>query len=74
MTAGASRDICPKCSSGRIVAFDAARADPLADKLTADAAPPVADPPNMRCESCGHTWWLAPRAPKIDPDQEGVPS
>jgi hypothetical protein len=46
--------------------------DPGGDELTADVSPPAADPPNMRCESCGHTWWLAPRAAKIDPDQEGV--
>jgi hypothetical protein len=67
------RDICPICSSESIVPIDAVDEDAEADELTADVGPLRAEPPNTRCESCGHTWWLAPRAPKIDPDQEGVP-
>jgi DNA-directed RNA polymerase subunit RPC12/RpoP len=63
---------CPQCSSERVVPFGSARGDSSADELTADAAPPAADPPNMRCEACGHRWWQAPHAPKIDPGQEGV--
>jgi hypothetical protein len=68
------RDICPRCSSSRLEPLPARVRDSAADQFTADIAPPSADPPNMRCLDCGHTWWLAPRAPRIDPNQEGVPS
>ena len=67
-----ARDSCPRCSSDRIGPIASRAHDAGGDELTADVAPPSPDPPNMRCESCGHTWWLAPRAAKIDPDQEGV--
>jgi hypothetical protein len=73
MTAPA-RDLCPRCSSDRIVAFGSGHADSSGDELTADVAPPSADPPNTRCESCRNVWWRAPHVPKIDPGQEGVPS
>jgi hypothetical protein len=51
-----------------------ARGDANANDFTADVTAPAPDPPNMRCENCGHAWWLAPRAPKIDPNEEGVAS
>jgi uncharacterized Zn finger protein len=67
-----TRDSCPRCSSDRIAPIATRWHDPGGDELTADVAPPSGDPPNMRCEKCGHVWWLAPRAAKIDPDQDGV--
>jgi hypothetical protein len=67
-----ARDICPRCSSERITSLPARSRDAGANELTADVAAPAADPPNMRCDNCGHTWWLAPHAAKIDPNQEGV--
>ena len=56
MTHAHSEDVCPRCSSEDI---EQIRADVLdeGDALTADVTPPVADPPNMRCNACGHTWW-----------------
>ena len=65
--------VCPLCSSERVIAIASARGDSSADELTVDAAPPAADPPNMRCEACGQRWWQAPHVPKIDPSREGVP-
>jgi hypothetical protein len=68
-----ARDVCPRCSSNRIAPMPSrARGDTTANDFTADVSAPAPDPPNMRCENCGHTWWLAPRAAKIDPNQEGV--
>jgi DNA-directed RNA polymerase subunit RPC12/RpoP len=72
MTAGPSRHHCPRCSSDRIVPIDAARDDPGADELSADAPTPDADPPNMRCEACGHRWWRAPHAAPMAEGEEGV--
>jgi hypothetical protein len=70
-----ARDICPRCSSERIVPLPAgAWVDATANDFTADVTAPAPDPPNTRCENCRHEWWLAPRAPKIDPNEEGVPS
>ncbi len=72
MTAGPSRNICPKCSSDHVVPIDAARQDPMADELSADAPLPAKDPPNMRCEACGHRWWRAPHAAPMSEGEEGV--
>ncbi len=72
MTAGPSRDVCPRCSSDRVAPIDVAREDPRADELSADAPIPHTDPPNMRCEACGHRWWRAPRAAPMSPGEEGV--
>jgi hypothetical protein len=61
------------CSSERLERIrDDVRDEPDADVLTDYVAPPQPDPPNMRCLDCGHTWWLAPEAPPINPDIEGV--
>jgi hypothetical protein len=71
---GPSRHHCPRCSSDRIVEIDAAGpGDPQADQLSADApSQPGADPPNMRCEACGHRWWRAPHAAPMSEGEEGV--
>jgi len=47
---------CPRCSSDDIEPIRVETVDE-GDALTADVAPPAADPPNMRCNACGHTWW-----------------
>jgi hypothetical protein len=69
---GPSRHHCPRCASDRILPIDVAHPDPGADELSADAPVPGADPPNMRCEACGHRWWRAPRAAPMSEGEEGV--
>lgn len=61
---------CPRCSSHDIERYAAPDAEP--DVLSADAEPARAEPPNMRCNNCKHTWWLAPTVPGIDPQTPGV--
>ena len=55
---------CPMCASADIVPMDpgAAPADAGDDDLSVDVTPPRAEPPNMRCNNCGHTWWVRPAA------------
>jgi hypothetical protein len=72
MTAGPSRNVCPRCSSERIAMIDAAQDDPQAGYLTAEAPSAGADPPNMQCEACGHRWWRAPKAAPMSEREEGV--
>lgn len=68
------REVCPRCGSGDIRALRTgeAPADERADNLTADADREPAEPPNTRCDACGHAWWLAPHHPPITPRREGV--
>jgi hypothetical protein len=72
VTAGSSRDLCPRCSSERITAIASAQDDRQAGYLSADAPAASADPPNMCCEACGHRWWRAPRAAPMSEREEGV--
>lgn len=48
---------CPRCSSEEIERIKPPARDEGA-RLTADITPPAADPPNMVCDNCGHTWWV----------------
>jgi hypothetical protein len=61
---GAGTLTCPACASADIAPLDPADpSEEAADELMVDAAPPRAEPPNMRCNVCGHLWW-APDASK----------
>lgn len=64
-------DICPKCASKDIAPIET---PPKADdeNLVVDVPSRQAERPNMRCASCGHTWWLAPNQPELRGDVEGV--
>ena len=57
---GSAAAACPRCSSTDIAPINAPAPDE-GGSLTADVTPPATDPPNMRCNACGHAWWV-PRA------------
>jgi hypothetical protein len=49
---------CPNCASAYIERMPSAPPRDAGEQLSVDAAPAGKDPPNMRCNACGHTWWV----------------
>jgi hypothetical protein len=55
---------CPRCASNYIERMPAGAPRATDDQLSADAAAMSHEPPNIRCNACGHTWWVPDDAPK----------